>query len=316
MSLVNVKANQEAVIYFFDQTNKRKTNKRAKKVTNENSLNILNKKLNSKFQTAGDLLSDENELNADKPIADRLAELTSLNLISGGKNSAKQNPNAFTDTRLQAIKYLTDDMIEQLQEMLALYHENNKVPHLHASVVYDLHSDWSDLTDKCRYVFPQWQTRSGRDSVHKRSSESMYKQSTTSSRNENNESALSNREKENSSVLRKSNNSKLQRQGSKLNIITESQHNDTTNEQTTTTPVQQKQTVRRVSMAAYRPRPENNTSRLTHHANTSGYSLSYQFSSNLFREKGWTVTTITVEEELINNDRKIVTCIKNSLRNM
>ena len=102
-----MKSNQEGVIYFFDQTSKRKTTKRARKVTNENSLNILNKKLNSKFQTAGDLLSDENELNPDKPIADRLAELSSLNLISGGKvNSAKQNPNAFTDTRLQAIKYL------------------------------------------------------------------------------------------------------------------------------------------------------------------------------------------------------------------
>jgi hypothetical protein len=310
-----MKSNQEGVIYFFDQTSKRKTTKRARKVTNENSLNILNKKLNSKFQTAGDLLSDENELNPDKPIADRLAELSSLNLISGGKvNSAKQNPNAFTDTRLQAIKYLTDDMIEQLQEMLILYHEHNKVPQLHASIVYDLHSDWSDLTDKCRYTFPKWQTRYGRDLTYKRSSESVYKQSTTSSRNDNDESALSNREKENNSVLRKSNNSKLQRQGSKLNIITENKLSDTAQELSTTTPVQQKQNVRQVSVATYRG---NNTSRLIHHANSSsGYSLSYQFSSNLFREKGWTVTTISVEEELINNDRKIVTCIKNSLRNM
>lgn len=63
-------------------------------------------------------------------------------------------------------------------------------------------------------------------------------------------------------------------------------------------------------------RPDLTNSRLITSQNSNSYSLNYQLSSKLFREKGWTVLAIDREETNHFNEKSIVTHLTNSLQSM
>ena len=160
---------QSDTAYFYDQTQLLPTKaKRERKKLDEKALNTLNKKMSNKFQTN---IFDPDGVNATKSLAARLAELHSTNSFSmnstrdSGNTANTSGPNSFTDTRLQAIKFLTEDMIKELEAELLYYAETEQQPVLPGPIIYDWHSDWSDLTEKVNTKeFPVWQTKSGRDS--------------------------------------------------------------------------------------------------------------------------------------------------------
>ena len=167
----------DSAAYFYNQSQiiPNKT-KREKKKLDDKALNTLNKKMSSKFQTD---IYDPDGLNTGKSLAARLAELTSTNSFSmnstrDSANTGSQGggPNSFTDTRLQAIKYLTEDMIKELEIELLYYIETEQQPVLPGPIIYDWHSDWTDLTEKViKSTFPIWQTKHGRDAHLKKSTE-------------------------------------------------------------------------------------------------------------------------------------------------
>ena len=98
----------------------------------------------------------------------------SMNSTRDSANTGSQGggPNSFTDTRLQAIKYLTEDMIKELETELLYYVETEQQPVLPGPIIYDWHSDWTDLTEKVvPKSFPLWQTKHGRDSHLKKSTD-------------------------------------------------------------------------------------------------------------------------------------------------
>jgi hypothetical protein len=87
-------------------------------------------------------------------------------LLSG--SSAAGNPYNYTDTRLNAMKQLTEGLVHELQEYLNRFVDAHMRPILGGPIIYDLHADWSDLTDNCTYDdFPQWRTKHGRDLLTK-----------------------------------------------------------------------------------------------------------------------------------------------------
>lgn len=57
-------------------------------------------------------------------------------------------------------------------------------------------------------------------------------------------------------------------------------------------------------------------SRVVNSQNSAGYSLNYQLSSKLFREKGWTVLQIDPEEADHHNEKSILTYLAKSLHSM
>lgn len=63
-------------------------------------------------------------------------------------------------------------------------------------------------------------------------------------------------------------------------------------------------------------RPDLTNSRLITSQNSNSYSLNYQLSSKLFREKGWTVLAIDREETNHLNEKSIITHLTNSLQSM
>ena len=163
--------------YFYDQTQIQPTKaKRERKKLDDKAMNTLNKKMSNKFQTD---IFDPDGHNAAKSLAARLSELQSTNSFSmnstrDSANTASQTgPNLFTDTRLQAIKFLTEDMIKELESELLYYVETEQQPVLPGPLIYDWHADWSDLTDKVVPIkeFPQWQTKSARDAHLKKLNE-------------------------------------------------------------------------------------------------------------------------------------------------
>lgn len=61
----------------------------------------------------------------------------------------------------------------------------------------------------------------------------------------------------------------------------------------------------------------NPLSRVNHNqSSTSGCLVTYQLSSHLYRDKGWTVLKINVEEELLDNERKALMALSESLKSM
>lgn len=321
-------------IYFYNQKDPiPKAAKRPKKVLDEQSKNILNKKLNSKYNS--DLFENENT-TGPKSLATRLAELTMTTSVtsmrssiindasrSGVGPSHSHGPSAFTDTRLHAIKFLTEDMIKELESELSFYTETQIQPTLPGTLIYDWHADWSDLTDKLvPKKNPQWQTKVARDLLIKK-----YESKDEESR----------KERRSSTQRRKSSQGKAIRQASKLSSIVESskdaketsstapatatstagQNRRSSITQKPGTSVSRRMSIRKDSMSPMNTKNRLDISRITHNvSSTSGCLVSYQLSSRAFREKGWTVLKINIEDEIIDNERKILAALSNCLRNM
>jgi hypothetical protein len=332
-------------LYFFDQPKLFKTTfKRKKKIVDQQTLDNINKKLNSKFPN-GDLLVSKNDKATN--LTSRVAELTLLNTVKSNDTNpdslTDQNPsslstnettlaNTYTDARLQAVKFLTEDLIKELEELLVQYSEYEVVPNLPSKIIYELHADWSDLTDKCNYDrFPLWQTKKGKDGgkKDKKEREEQRKEELDTILNSNGSQDSTNASKHRSQS-RKSisslsnggnnnnqnshvniNQSKLNRQHSKLGLIFEDQKfatpapSQTNNSKHSATTNPTKITSR---FASYNNANNNN--------NQNGCLVNYQLSSRLYREKGWTVLGIESENQLIDSEHKIMVLLKNSLQSM
>lgn len=366
--------------YFFSQSDySNKSIKRPKKQLNPQ---LLNKKLNNKFQT-DDLLTDDTN-DEKRTIASRLAtiqprqsvaSIREPSAISHSNNNqtaatpvasnsivpvssnprAVSNPNAFTDTRLQAIRFLTDDLIKQLEEYLNIFFKAEIVPILPGQVIYDCHSDWSDLTDKATYDnFPVWQTKNGQarlGSSHRRSQLSNEDQNMNGQnksdpnakgrqgkRNsikpddsmsnfdqlESQKDGLSSRKSNSNYKLAKSPTSKLSSITESKNDLSSSSRNQVSNKHVSISsnknlmsPIPQLNSGGVAVPTAFKASRNDTHSRLTLNASVlSGCLVNYQLSQPVYKEKGWTVVTVTEEEKQAENEKRILNCLRSSLKNM
>lgn len=129
---------------------------------------------------------------------------------------------------------------------------------------------------------------------------------------------------------RKSSQQKMFKQNSKLSAISETQKDkrQSTSETNATSAVTRQPSAtrsiatRRISVAksgitALAANSPNHLLRVNHNqSNVSGCLVSYQLSSHLYRDKGWTVLKINVEDELLDNERKALTALAESLKSM
>lgn len=179
------------VVFFFNQAEfPNSSKKRPKKILDERTLLSLSPKKLSNMPNATSKLSHDFLLDPSASLADRLVDLlkttASVASLSGARTKAASADGTwsfYTDSRLQALKYLTDEMIKELDEMivhlttkpsneeevdeenlLAPAHHQPVQVNLPAQVICDWHADWSDLTEKCDLSkFPMWQTHNGKD---------------------------------------------------------------------------------------------------------------------------------------------------------
>lgn len=82
---------------------------------------------------------------------------------TGASGRSTIRPYTFTDMKLHALKQLTEGLLYELQEYLNRFEDAQMRPILNGPVIYDLHSDWSDLTENCTYNYPQWRTKVAHD---------------------------------------------------------------------------------------------------------------------------------------------------------
>ena len=129
---------------------------------------------------------------------------------------------------------------------------------------------------------------------------------------------------------RKSSQQKMFKQNSKLSAISETQKDkrQSTSETNAASAVTRQPSAtrsiatRRISVAksgitALAANSPNHLLRVNHNqSNVSGCLVSYQLSSHLYRDKGWTVLKINVEDELLDNERKALTALAESLKSM
>jgi hypothetical protein len=353
--------NQNETNYFFNQSDHvNKSFKRPKKQLNPQ---VLNKKLNNKFQT-DDLLNDDTEVVETRTIASRLATLHPRQSVASMRESSAQisnsnqsrvsgppnNPNAFTDTRLQAIRFLTDETIKQLEEYLHTFVRAEIVPILPGKIIYDWHADWSDLTEKSTYNdFPVWQTKNGLlrlGSSQRRSqmsNEDPNLNQTTNPSNSNSNKRLGKRnsikpddpniEAFTEQTLRKANQLKLTKSPTaKLSSINEAKndvalrnkHVSINSNKNGTSPIGFSNannggplTTYATTGTVFKGSRNDSHSRLTFNASSlSGCLVNYQLSQPVYKEKGWTVVTISVDDRNAENQKKILNCLRNSLKNM
>lgn len=302
-------------VFFYSQPEVlRNPGKRAKKILSDNQLKNLSKKIGDKY-TSDLLNSDDSNLS----LAARLAGFANQSVasMSSSTNMSRVNHRGtiYTDTRLQAIKFLTEEMLKELEEILKFYSQNEIVANLPGQVIYDLHSDWSDLTDNCKYNnFPMWQTKNGRESITKKGEKSDKKDKSEDSSAQLTSETGSDARKESQLNQRKSNNSKIIRQNSKLAAISE-KGSDSRNSQNPLTVRRSSSTAKNQS-PAFKSRAEIG-SRLAHNPSVStGFTVKFELSNKVNRDKGWTVLKIDREEQLIDNSRRIIACLRNSLANM
>jgi hypothetical protein len=130
--------------------------------------------------------------------------------------------------------------------------------------------------------------------------------------------------------VRKSSQHKLAKQTPKLSAISEKKNDSSSNtaassalqRQVSATKSVQTTATRRVSVVksgatGIISNSPNPLSRVNHNqSNASGCLVSYQLSSHLYRDKGWTVLKINVEEELLDNERKALMSLSESLKSM
>lgn len=170
----------EEAFFYNQKTLNEGRQKRKKKIIDDKTLANLLKKFNNKFPPTAQTKDGE---ETSRTLQDRLGELitTSKSRVNSAAShttatsnrkpasSTNGNPNAFTDTRLQGIRFLTEDTIKELERLLVEHLKYDITPLLPSQIVYEWHSNWADLTEKCKYLnFPVWQTRQGRDSMIKR----------------------------------------------------------------------------------------------------------------------------------------------------
>ena len=129
---------------------------------------------------------------------------------------------------------------------------------------------------------------------------------------------------------RKSSQNKLAKKTPKLSAISEKKNDSTSNtaassalqRQVSATKSVQTTATRRVSVVksgatGIISNSPNPLSRVNHNqSSTSGCLVTYQLSSHLYRDKGWTVLKINVEEELLDNERKALMALSESLKSM
>jgi len=131
---------------------------------------------------------------------------------------------------------------------------------------------------------------------------------------------------------RKSSQHKLAKQTSKLSAISENKDKKLENSTAASSALQRQPSAtrsmqttaatRRISVAksgitGLASTSPNPLSRVNHNqSNASGCLVTYQLSSHLYRDKGWTVLKINVEEELLDNERKALMALSESLKSM
>lgn len=306
----------ETILYFYNQPEKLKRPvRRAKKNLNDNG---LNKKTGGKY--ANDFLGHE-EGSQSQSLAARLAEMTSTNSVTSMQSSTNQSRanhagTVFTDTRLQALKFLTEDMIRELEETLFKFAESDSKPNLPGQIIYDWHSDWTDLTEKCTYKnFPLWQTKSGRESSQKKlkDKQNLSRLDDNGSQHGGNDSSMEIHRKDSrsSSLSRKSIHVKILQQSSKLTSISENKGSGNR------LMASRVSLIKNTSPLGTQKSRLEIASRQVHNTSTStGCMVNYQLSSRLYKEKGWTVLNVDVEDQLVDNERHILSCLRSSLRSM
>jgi hypothetical protein len=352
---------ESETLFFFEQPDPNKsTQKRRKKFVDEQFLNRMNKKTSNQFSnvTVGG--------TPQMSLASRVAELAAATATKSAMDSTPENiggsenpssmsttasVNSHTDTRLQAVKYLTEDFLKELEELLYQYADSEVVPNLPGPVIFDLHSDWTDLTDKCSYTkFPEWQTRKGKEGLKKNEKlakknqggsaldEHGEKKEGVSAKNGSRRSSSSTKSKTNLNATG-GDKPKLVRQTPKLGSINEdhlkspsqlgvlkaSPANVMASLPPPGHPLHPPQTAG--SNVAVQPpasllksKPESVSSRVMNQANqaaaVAGCLLNYQLSSRLYRDKGWTVVHVDGDAELVDNGKRILAYLKNSILSM
>jgi hypothetical protein len=345
------KSPQSETIYFFDQPDPNKsTKKRQKKFVDDQFLNKMNKKASNPFSnvTIGDPSGQPMSL------ASRVAELAAATAAKTAMDATPEmgsdNPSvmstaasvsSYTDTRLQAVKYLTEDFLKELEDILLMYAESDAVPNLPGPVIFDLHSDWTDLTDKCdKYKkFPEWQTRKGKEALRKPEKADKKnapgsaldehggeKKEAQPGKNTSRRSSTSTKSKKDASG---GGNPKLVRRSSKLGSINEDNfkspsqlgaHKISPATGMASLPHGAPHTAVQPPTLLLKSKPESVSSRVMNQANqaaaVAGCLLSYQLSSRLYRDKGWTVVHVDGEAELVDNGKRILAYLKNSIMSM
>ena len=234
---------QSETLFFFEQPDPNKaTYKRHKKYVDDASLNSLGNKTSKQFPNV-----PMNDPTHPKTLAMRVTELTSMNSSrnlldhtsekvvpeNNSSLSTSSTSSTYTDQRLQAVKFLTEDFLKELEDILAQFAESDMVPNLPGPVIFDLHSDWTDLTNNCssNKQFPVWQTKKGKEDLAKKekAEKSSELGSESGKKTVDGSSSKNMFQRRNStSHSQKSNQAhgsiKLVRQPSKLGSITEDHH--------------------------------------------------------------------------------------------
>ena len=332
---------QNECCFFFNQTEISKApTKRPRKVLDDPNLNRKIGKFNA---GSSDNFSEDGDI-AIKSLSERLAQLTtvphSASSLHSGSGRSSLGPNAFTDTRLQAIRFLTEDIIKELEFLLVAYSNAHVQPALEGSIIYEFHSDWTDLTEHCKYSnFPMWRTKNGRESQMKKTADGEKK-----NQQRNGSSMLGGRRSgsggddassgKNDNGTERSNSSrksyfKANKQVIKLSSINESgKRKNSSNVKSTdldqlkqypnqiSNPIRRRSSVTNKPMSPKIQIPEA-PSRLTQSTNNStGCLVNYQLSNFTYKDKGWTVMSSNSEDVFLDNERKILASFRNSLESM
>lgn len=322
-------------LFFFSQSEPRKKLQRTKKQLDEQTLTNLAKRITSKFQIS----EEEHQQGIKRSLTDRLADLYKINSATVANTSSNGSatssassrnsiavspPQAFTDTRLQAIRFLTEDMIRELEDTLLSYVEMQAQPILPGAIIYELHNDWSDLTDGVSYRnFPIWQTKAAKDYLLKRSSVN------TTGKNVSRISHTTEISTKNESDKNKSNNTGIKAiikpNITKLSAISETRSKNLVSinnvpEQMVLKTNRTNSTTRKGS-AMQKAQIEMVTSRLTQNNSrissaSVGCSVNYQLSNNQFKDKGWTVVDSSKEDQMEDIERRILFFLNTATRNM
>lgn len=163
-------------IYFYQQKGHIRHIKRFKKLPEQLPTSLRHfLQANNKNKRGGKY--DDLDEKGETSLAAKLAELAeasgeNFDLISQSSHRGKSgmttvsqsNPYSYMDTKLAAMKQITENLLFELQEYLTRFDEANMRPILSGTIIYELHADWSDLTISCTYEnFPMWRTKQARD---------------------------------------------------------------------------------------------------------------------------------------------------------
>ncbi len=339
----------------FCQKETSKQRKRVKRVLDEATLSNLFKKFDKNFPTSLDV----GDIEPERTLSDRLGDLITTSksrasstlsnrrtsvatdkLKQSVKDEPTQDPNAYTDTRLQGLRFLTDDSIKELDKTLLNHVKFGLTPLLPAYIIHTWHSNWADLTIKVSYKnFPVWRTKTGYDAMVKQK------------KSERIGSVLGDSERRSSSInlSRKSKHSKpghistLSRLTSisELKTATDKSKNPNNNNASAflnssinlDAPTDRRQgsaSQKSLTHISESPLTSSNirekvrnemSSRLTQTTYTqlgsgAGYLVNYQLSNFHYREKGWTVIAPSLEDSLKDDQKKTIAALKASLKSM